>query len=172
MNTATWFVLKTKPKQEQRAKQNLENQAARTYLPMLSRERIQRNKRVTVSEPLFPGYIFAQFPSDQTLLHKVRSTFGVINFVKFGQNLAQMNDADMQVMYNDIQNLTSRITDNGPHSAPRLGDGVEITRGPFSGLRATIIELSGKDRCLVMLEMLHKQVRADFSYNQLQKADN
>lgn len=85
MNTSTWFVLKTKPKQEQRAKQNLENRAALTYLPMLSRE---RNRRVMASEPLFPGYILGQFPGDEPSMHQVRSTFGALNFVRLGHSLA------------------------------------------------------------------------------------
>lgn len=172
MNSNAWYVLKTKPRQEQRAKQNLENQEVRTYLPMLKLERIQRGKRVTVEEPLFPGYIFAQFSGEHEVMHKVRSTFGIQNFVKFGQNLAQITDANMQLMYNDIQSLTSNLDISGKHSAPRIGDSVEITQGPFSGLNATIVELSGNDRCLVMLEMLHKQVRADLSYKQIQKAVN
>lgn len=161
-----WFVLKTKPRQEYRAKQNLENQEVRTYLPMLSCERIKRNKRVIVEELIFPGYIFAQFPTDRALTHKVRSTFGIINFVKFGQHLAQITDAGMQSMYNNIEKLTIRNR-SFQHLAPSVGDTVEITQGPFSGLLATIVELKGDERCLVMLEILHKQVHADLNYSQV-----
>tara|TARA_R110002020_G_scaffold183864_3_gene380379 strand:+ start:731 stop:1273 length:543 start_codon:yes stop_codon:yes gene_type:complete len=161
-----WFVLRTRPRQEYRAKQNLENQAARTYLPMLSCERIKRNKRVIVEELLFPGYIFVQFSTDRALFHKIRSTFGVINFVKFGQHLAQITDAGMQSMYNSVEKLTIKNR-SIQHSAPSVGDTVEITQGPFSGLHATIVELKGNERCLVMLEMLHKQVRADLDYSQV-----
>lgn len=132
---------------------------------MFSNTRIRNSKREAVEEALFPRYISVQFCEEQLLIQKVRSTFDVINSVIFGQNLAQIADADMHLMYNDIQNLTSQIIDNGTHSAPRIGDCVEITQRPFSGLNANIVELSGNDRCLVMLEMLYKQVRADLSYN-------
>jgi len=162
----SWYLIKTKPKQELRAKQNLENQGARVYLPMLSIDRIQRGKRVPVNEPLFPGYLFVQFSNQIQMIHKVKSTFGVINLVKFGQNLAQMTDEAMQSMYNSVEKLTTKNR-SIQHSAPSVGDTVEITQGPFSGLHATIVELKGNERCLVMLEMLHKQVRADLNYSQV-----
>lgn len=73
----SWYVVLTKPRQEQRAKENLERQGGEVYLPLFSNERIVRGKRVKREEPLFLGYLFLNIPTNSPLLSKVRSTFGV-----------------------------------------------------------------------------------------------
>lgn len=161
-----WYVVRTKPRQELRAKQNLENLGARVYLTTLSLDRIQRCKRVPVNEPLFPGYLFVQYPNQIQIIHKIKNAFGVINLVKFGQNVAQMTDDVMQSLYNSCEKLTRKHS-SIQHSAPSVGDTAEITQRHFSGSLATIVELKGNERCLVMLDMLHKQVRADLNYSQV-----
>ncbi|HZJ95653.1 MAG TPA: transcription termination/antitermination NusG family protein [Thiopseudomonas sp.] len=76
-STTAWYVVLTKPRQEQRAKENLERQGGEVYLPLFSNERIVRGKRVKREEPLFLGYLFLNIPTNSPLLSKVRSTFGV-----------------------------------------------------------------------------------------------
>ncbi len=55
-----WYVVLTKSKQELRAQDNLERQGGVVFVPMFTKERITRGKRVVRQEPLFPGYLFLQ----------------------------------------------------------------------------------------------------------------
>lgn len=72
-----WYVIRTKPCQEERALVNLENQAIAAYLPQVTLQRVRRGKRSAVTEALFPGYIFAQLDDFAGRFHKIRSTFVV-----------------------------------------------------------------------------------------------
>ena len=47
-----WYLIKTKPRQEKLAKQNLKNQGYRAFCPI-----VKINNRLVV---LFPGYLFVQ----------------------------------------------------------------------------------------------------------------
>ena len=59
-----WFLLQTKPKQEQRAVENLVRQEVQTFCPMVRVEKVSRGKRVEALEVLFSGYLFVQLGED------------------------------------------------------------------------------------------------------------
>lgn len=169
---STWYVVRTKPRQEVRAKQNLENQGASTYLPQFNVVKTLRGKRTEVQEVLFPGYVFASFEDAQHALHKVKNTFGVLGFVKFGERLAQLSNNEIDALRQlvEVQVQADKLTSKSPeHETPKVGEQVIITEGAFSGLPATLIELNGPERCAVLLELLHKQVRAELALSAIQK---
>ena len=79
-----WYLIKTKPRQESTAIINLENQEYTTYCPIV--------KINTKNVVLFPGYIFIYLDKKNENWSPLRSTKGVINFVRFGLNFAQVPD--------------------------------------------------------------------------------
>lgn len=136
-----WYLLKTKPRQEFRAKEHLENQSLTIYLPILTR----KNKR---EEPLFPGYIFLSTDSGPSGLGAVRSTRGVMGFVRFGQEIATASET----LVRDIQMLENRF-----RGLPRFvpGQEVECKSGPFAGLRGIFEAETGEERCIILLKLLN-----------------
>ena len=81
-----WYLIYTKPRQEQRALLNLEQQGYECYLPLHAAEKLQRGKLSVVEEPLFPRYLFIQLDTSQTgkSWGPIRSTKGVSHLVAFG----------------------------------------------------------------------------------------
>ncbi|RUO74536.1 transcription/translation regulatory transformer protein RfaH [Pseudidiomarina sediminum] len=166
--SSAWYVIQTKPKQEQRARTHLENLAFDVALPMLSIERVRRGKRTAVSEPLFPSYIFVKVDAASPNFHRIRSTLGVSKLVKFGETPAQVSDDVVsQMLCFSEKNETAQQLD--PNAAPQVGDQVEIVEGPFSGLLAKVVALDGASRCVVLLDFLQKQVRAEFALSSLKR---
>jgi len=163
-----WYVIRTKPRQEQRALVNLENQDITAYLPQLTLQKVRRGKRVPVTEPLFPGYVFAQLDDYAGRFHKIRSTFGVQKMLTFGEQPATVPDA----LIDELKQLEhDPVTQNTAEhqSSVQVGDQVEIASGPFAGFVAKIIELDGDSRCIVLLDWLQKDVQATFSYTEMKK---
>lgn len=138
-----WYLLRTKPREEWRAKEHLENQAFTTYLPVL----VHKSHR---QEPLFPGYIFMGKPADDVSLHTIRSTRGVLNFVRFGIELAT---APHQLI-EEIQTIEQLYRD-----VPKFksGQSVECKTGPFAGLQAIFQAENGQDRCVILLKILNAE---------------
>ena len=163
-----WYVVQTKPRQELRARANLENQAFDVALPMLTLERIKRGKRTPSTEPLFPGYIFVKISDYSQNFHKIRSTFGVTKLVMFGDSPARLSDELVTQMLS-LDGDSPEVRELQRHVAPQLGDKVEILEGPFKGLFAEIVKLDGPSRCVVLLDFLHKQVRAEFELSNVKR---
>lgn len=148
-NTTVWYVVLTKPKQEQRAKQNLERQGGTVYLPLFSNERILRGKRVKRDEPLFPGYLFLNCPSDSPLLSKVRSTFGVRQLLTFA---GQVMTVDNRII-EDLQQRSS----TAPQPQFSAGQSVRIKQGPFQDYQAIFQTYDGEERGIILLSLLGQQ---------------
>lgn len=124
----SWYVIYTHPKQEDRARYNLNAWQVETFTPMCIERRYNQftGKPQNVVKHLFPRYIFARFRVDQ-LLHKVCFTRGVKSVVSFGGNPAVVDDEI-------IETIRERI---GADGYVRLsedlkpGDKVIIRSGPL-----------------------------------------
>lgn len=154
-----WYVIKTKPRQEERALQCLDNQGFEVFGPKLHVKRLRRGKRTNVVEPMFPGYLFVRPDNLIDQFYKLRSAYGVNNVLKFGDSIPTLP----QQWIDDLRS----IGDQEESGAPKVGDHVEVKEGPFRGYMAKIVELDGESRCFVLLEWMQKKVRANFSYNEL-----
>ena len=143
----SWFVVRTKPRQETKAKLNLENQGFTHYLPELIRD----NGKV---EALFPGYIFIKNQAGPTPFDKIRSTYGVLNYVRFGDYIAMLNDDVIEALRNRDESLVRR-------DIYQANQKVRITDGPFKDLEAIYQCRSGKDRVILLLNLLNSKQRIE-----------
>ena len=87
-----WFVVHTKPRQEQRALVNLQRQGFAAWLPMLSVEKFRRGRLEKVVVPMFSRYLFIRLDTEQTNWSPIRSTLGVSKLVSFGNRPAVIED--------------------------------------------------------------------------------
>jgi len=138
MDVDQWIVVKTKPKQENRALYNLENQGYIVYLPMM------HSKKKT---PLFPGYLFVSY---QREIHNIRSTLGVSGVVMFGSQIAAV---DNKIILSLREKETETPSSNRKKNI-QVGDRITIMSGPFKELEGVYSCRSGEERCIVFLDIL------------------
>ena len=141
-----WYLIKTKPRQENVAIKNLENQEYTTYCATVT----INNKHIV----LFPGYIFIHLDNKKENWSPIRSTKGVLNFVRFGLNFAQVPDnviefikANQLINKEKLKNLNKFKT----------GDKVQITDGVFKNCVAIFKSSKSEDRVILLLNLLGQQ---------------
>ncbi|NBY65097.1 MAG: transcriptional activator RfaH [Betaproteobacteria bacterium] len=88
-----WYLVMSKPREEDRAYENLVYQQYNCYLPKVKIEKIKQGKKIQLLEPLFPRYLFVQLNSSTDNWGPVRSTLGVSNMVRFGDSYAKVPDS-------------------------------------------------------------------------------
>lgn len=164
----SWFVVQTKRHYEERARARLEAAGVETYLP-----RTVRWPRPAVGSaigPLFPTYLFVRMSLSGDYQHyrKVCWTPGVKDFVRLGGELPT------EVPERVIEFLRSR---EGKDGIVRCGDDavmrrkVKITRGPFKDLCGIVDrKLSSGDRVVLLMDLLHRQVRVEVPEASLREA--
>ena len=141
-----WYLIKTKARQENIAIKNLENQEYITYCPTVT----INNKQVV----LFPGYIFVHLDKKTDNWLPIRSTKGVVNFVRFGLYFAQVPDnviefikANKLISLEKLKNLDKF----------KPGDKVQITDGVFKNCVAIFKSFKSDERVILLMNILGQQ---------------
>jgi len=150
MGDKYWYLIQSKPRQEERAKLNLEQQGGVCLHLHRSVEKIVSGSRKRIQESLFPGYLFLQLSADDSLWSAVRSTYGVLCVVSFGKKPLPVSDSIVQ----DLQRLTEQVS---VETQFKKGQQVTVTRGAFRGLQALFEEYDGEVRALLLMQFLQKQ---------------
>jgi transcriptional antiterminator RfaH len=150
-----WAAINTHPHRERVAVENLLRQNFEVYFPT-ELKRVRHARRVQdVLRPLFPGYVFAQVASELTMWRPILSTYGVRSLVRLGDRPAFVDGGF-------IESLRAREVDGviaKPAAPYRLGQEVRLNGGPFDGLIGRIIEMSDKDRLVLLTSLLQQDVR-------------
>jgi transcriptional antiterminator RfaH len=150
-----WYVIHTKPKQEFRAAQNLEQQGYTIFLPTIPVQKLYKNTLSTNQEVLFARYLFIQLDQINSNWFPIRSTRGVHQIVRFG-----IHTQPVKVHPLLIEELKHWATEKAPKTLFSHGESVLISEGPFKGLAASFQKLvdepSGESRALILIELLGK----------------
>ena len=163
--TNAWYLVHTKPRQEDVALANLQRQGYDCYLPQMRIERVRRRKAEIATEPMFPRYLFVRLDSSDQgkSWSPIRSTLGVSQLVHFGARAAKVDDALVDLLRQSEQAMP---LDAMFHS----GDSVIITDGPFAGIEAIYQTADAERRAFILLEILSKPVLMQIDTGRLRKA--
>ena len=160
-----WYVLRCKPREELRALENLRNQGFEAFAPLCLIKRRRGTVRRQVSEPLFPGYVFACLSSSRHNWSVLRSTRGVLNVVRFG---LEAPTVPHEVM-NELRRLDGLDLDaqRSMLSTPlKQGDRILIQSGPMAGLKGVFEESDGDTRATVLIQCMQRWVKVTLSGEQ------
>jgi transcriptional antiterminator RfaH len=159
-----WYVVHTKVRQEQTACENLARQSFAVYLPRIKVLKRIRGRQQARLEPLFPRYIFFRPRSAAQSIAPVRSTLGVMNIVRFGQEPAVMRPVVLRGI-RDFETRQNEASDEDI-SPFQPGERVRIADGPLTGLDGLISDVS-QQRVVVLMHLLGQDTRVSLSRHQL-----
>ena len=153
-----WYVIRTKPHQEERADSNLRAWGIETFSPWLrARHYNSLSRGLTYSiKPLFPRYIFARFNAE-LMYHKIRFTRGINNVIGFGGIPTIVDDSIIEI-------LKARIGTDGFVKIGedfKLGDEVVIRDGllkNFVGIFERDVNNSNRVRILLKTVSYHNHI--------------
>lgn len=157
-----WYLVQCKPRQDERAEENLLRQGYTCYRPQQLRERLLRGQRQLIRESLFPGYLFIQLSSSDNWA-PLRSTRGVSRLVGFGNHA-------LAVGQRLIEDLQRRCSEAPATQALKPGDRVRIEHGPFSELDAIFLTMDGNERVVLLMNILHREQKIRVPLSSIQRA--
>jgi len=141
-----WYLIKTKPRQEKKAKQNLENQGYGAFCPIA-----KINNRNVV---LFPCYLFVQLNEKTQNWSPINSTKGVLHFVKFGSNFAKVPISVIEFIKTN-QHITAEKLIN--LNKFKSGDKVQISDGTFKNWIAIFKCYKPDERVIILMNLLGRE---------------
>jgi transcription termination/antitermination protein NusG len=124
-----------------------------------------KDRVAKVDLPLFPGYIFVQFPLKERL--KVLEIPGVANLVSFKGEPAPLPDQEIDTLR---QGLSADVYAE-PHPYLKVGRRVRIKGGPLRGLEG-ILERKKEDsfRVVISIDLIMRSVLVEVAMGDVELA--
>jgi len=148
-----WYALYTRSRHEKKVELQLQDKGIESYLPVQSVLRQWSDRKKWVEEPLFRCYIFIHADPLERL-HALQ-TYGAVRIVTFNNKPAIVRDEEIE----NIRRILKEIPIVEPCVPLSVGDIVEITRGPLSGLRGRLESLRGEYRLVVSIDSINQALR-------------
>ena len=146
-----WYLIKTKPRQEKIAIQNLENQGYEIFCPIA--------KINNLPVVLFPGYIFAHLNDKTQNWSPINSTKGVSHFVKFGFNFAKVPTNVIKFIKTNQHTTTEKLKDLKKF---KPGEKVQISDGAFKNYMAIFKCYKSDERVILLMNLLGNEQSLSF----------
>ena len=155
-----WYVVHTKPRQEARALENLQNQGFNCFLPTMQVQKLRNQKVQTITEPMFSRYLFIQLDDQTQNWGPIRSTLGVSKLVSFGPQPAKVPSE-----------FIGFLKEAPPETLERMfmsGDNVQVAIGPLRGLEGQYLAHDGETRAFVLIDLLGRPQKLCMAIETLQ----
>lgn len=160
-----WYLVYTKPKQENVALLNLQQQGFQAYLPLYKNFKNTLASALIGFEPMFARYVFFRPATATQSISSVRSTRGVASIVRFGYEPAVVKDDTLRAIkkFEDHRNAA----DLAELSPMQPGNQVRFKNSALNGLEGLVKSVSNK-RVAVLLELLGQEQLISVEHGQLE----
>jgi len=162
-----WVCLFSQPHRERIAMGSLNEAGFDVYLPFCRKYVLRSRKRVTMSVPLFPRYLFARARAGGpriTTCHRMRGVSGFANRKLEQSLLSETIIAAIRERHDEDGDVILDFSRFTP------GQLVKIIDGPFTALHAVFDEPDDRKRSFILLDLLGKTHRVKMFNNSFEVA--
>ena len=157
MNDHQWYVVRTHPNAEGKAKAHLARQGFEAYLPRYLKKRRHARRVDIVPAALFPRYLFIGINTATQRWRAVDSTVGVSRLVRSGE---QPGIVSPRV----IKSLRAQEDERGfvqLKTRPQftIGQKIRIEDGAFTSCLGLFEGMTDGERVTVLLDLFNRKVR-------------
>ena len=149
-----WYVVYTQPNCEAKAAFSIVRKGFEVYLPRYLAQRRHARRIEQVARPLFPRYLFVRIDPQRDRWRSVNGALGVLHLVSYG-NVPVALTNDIVESFKDREDSSGLIACGLPSFTP--GQPMEILDGPMSVSAAFFHRMSGKERVVLLLDLLGRK---------------
>ena len=162
---AAWYAVYTRPRWEKKIALKLEEKGYEAWCPLNRVVRQWSDRKKTVHEPLFKGYVFVRVEEEEKW--KVREIDGILNYVYWNGKPGVIRAEEIDTIKRFLNQFTDvQVIDYKLGVDAR----VKIKSGILMNYEGTIIELHG-NRASVKIESMGLQLSATFEKKNLEPVE-
>jgi transcription antitermination factor NusG len=150
MTDSHWYALRTRSRHEKIVRDRLVYQGLELLLPTVKRLSQWKDRKKEVEVPLFSGYCFVRFHSEQKL--DILKTVGVVDIVGAGKRPEPIPDEEIAA----IQTLMTSVLPYDPHPYLHEGMNVEVIRGPLQGVHGILLRKEKRHRLILGVRLIQQ----------------
>jgi transcriptional antiterminator RfaH len=160
-----WYVIYTKPRAEDVAREQLEMKQIPVFLPKIPHVTFRKGRLKERIEPLFPSYLFARFAIPDEY-YGVKWAKGVKRIVGNGDTPIPLDDS-IVIFLKEKANEKGLVQ---PESNLKDGDQVRVRQGPLQGLLGIVQGVVGaKGRVRILMDILRAGAKVELPYSAVER---
>ncbi len=161
INDLRWYALRTRSRHEKVVREQLANQGIEPLLPTVKRLSQWKDRKKEIEVPLFSGYCFVRFASEQKL--PVLKTIGVVDIVGSGRSPEPIPDEEIAA----IRRLMASVLPYDSHPYLHEGMQVEVVRGPLQGIRGILLRKERRHRLVLGVRLIQQAAAVEIDMNDI-----
>jgi transcription antitermination factor NusG len=154
-DSAPWFALYTRHQHEKVVAEMLTAKGFEAFLPLYDSMRLWKDRKKTISLPLFPCYVFVRGPLERKLA--MITTPGVHMILYRGENVALIPGEEMQA----IQKAVDGPYCVEPHPYLKCGERVRVKHGSLEGVEGVLVRKKNLYRLVLSVNMVAQSVAVE-----------
>lgn len=157
-----WYVVYTKPRWEKKVANTLLNKGIEHYCPLNKVVKQWSDRKKTIMEPLFKGYVFVKVPS--ATKWDIKKIDGILNYVYWLGKPAKVKDEEIDTIRKFLQEFNGvEVID------PQLSVNTKvlIKQGVLMNYHGIIVEVTG-NRARVSIDSMGIRLSAFFDKKNLE----
>lgn len=163
-DTAQWFAVSTRSRQEKVAAAMIESLGVASYLPFKTESRQWSDRKQKVTLPLFSGYLFVRMNLLDGSKLRVLKVPGVAGLV--GNSSGPLPIPDHQI--EAVRAVVAQGMECTVLSLLEEGDLVRVARGPLVGVEGRLVRINSESRLVISIEMIHRSLAVSVSRNDVE----
>ena len=161
-----WFVIHTRSRFENVVHDGLAKKSVEVFSPKIRVPSKRRDRKLIISVPLFPGYVFVRTDMNPREQLEILKTAGVVRFVG-------NSSGPLAVPAENIESLKIMVAGDNPvatGSRFKKGERVVVVAGPFTGVIGSFSKYRGKGRVIVNIEALGQFAAVEINEEDIEPA--
>ncbi len=168
LNSQFWHVCFIKHKSEKIAQKKIEELGIEVFLPLAKHLKVYKTSKKIVLLPLFPGYIFVNIAVGYR--HHVTSIPEVYRFIKFRDEFARVSDKEIENLHLLVKDIKD-YSEIQSEVIYQQGRSIEVTDGPFRGMKGKMISRNGKQRIIIEISAIKQSISVQIDAKYLRRIE-
>lgn len=161
-NTTYWYAVHTRPRWEKKVASLLQDRGIENYCPLNKVLRQWSDRKKTILEPLFKGYVFVQV--EDAAKWELLTINGIVNYVHWLGKPARIRDSEIDTIrrfLNEFEDI--EVTEAGL----QVQAAVKVKQGVLMNYKGIVLEVLG-NKARVRIESMGLQLSAVFDKKNLE----
>ncbi len=157
-----WYALHTRPRWEKKVALLLQDKGIENYCPLNKVMRQWSDRKKTILEPLFKGYVFVQV--EEAAKWELLAINGIVNYVHWLGKPARIQNSEIDTIRRFLHEFEEvEVTENNM----AVNKAVLVKQGVLMNYRGIVLELHG-NKAKVRIESMGIQLSAYFDKKNLE----
>jgi len=148
-----WYAIYVRARSEKKVGIELDAAGINYYLPMIRVLKTWTDRKKWIEEPLFKSYIFVNI--DQSEYFKAINIPNSVRYISFEGKAVVIPPQQIEAIKYFLEEINPPKVDE---FEMKKGMNVEIVLGSLTGLKGELIELNGKERVKIRIEVVNKSI--------------